>query len=308
MRAKQREQSFAIRVATDERRELSRQIGRASIGAPRRWKIAAQPRPIDLQHADRLQRIVERVCAEKPELVPAVAFGRNHLSRSGGHEDLSAMRKRQQARRTVHRRTEVIRVAPLRRADMERHAHGQAADCRPVACRKRLLCSDGRVDRVRGKIECGEKAIAGSLENATAVAGDGVVQDSIVLVQRFLHRRAMVEPAQAGSFDVGEQERYDVGKATAGRRCSRVRRISAQLPRYAHRAVHFQPRCASLANTRGLDEAVGCHAAPGIGDVTPRETIRRVANATSDERRETIVQPRASRVFSVVHSEDRGSQ
>ena len=119
---------------------------------------------------------------------------------------------------------------------------------------------------------------------------------------------AMVEPAQAGSFDVGEQERYDVGKATAGRRCSRVRRISAQLPRYAHRAVHFQPRCASLANTRGLDEAVGCHAAPGIGDVTPRETIRRVANATSDERRETIVQPRASRVFSVVHSEDRGSQ
>lgn len=151
------------------------------------------------------------------------------------------MRKRQQACHTVHGGTEVIAVAPFRRADVDRHAHGEAVDGRPVARSKRLLRSDGRIDRVGGKIERSVKPIAGGLENVTTLRGDGIAQDLIVLAQRLLHGRAMVQPAQARSFDVGEQERYDIGTAAAARRYRRVKRIGVQLPRYAHRTFTCSP-------------------------------------------------------------------
>jgi len=196
---------------------LSRYVGRTNIGASRGRKIPSQPTRIDLEHAHLLQRIVERVCSEKPKGVPAVPLGRDHFRRSGRQEDLPAVRKRQQAGSTVQGRAEVVGVAAFRGADVKRHANGKAAYRRPVARSKRLLCGYSSVHRVGRQIECGVETVARGLEDAAAAFGDGVVQDSIVLAQRFLHRRAMVEPAQAGSFDVGEQERYDVGGAVSAR-------------------------------------------------------------------------------------------
>ena len=214
----------------DKGRRRMRQVRASRVAYAERREVAAQAGHVDLVHADRLRWVVERVRAEHSQRMQVVPLGHDELRRGRRQQDLPAMAERQQPGHAVQRRSEVVVVAPVRRAGVHGHPHRETADVRPIPRRKRLLCRHGRIQRIGGQRECGVKAVSRRLEHVTAVRSNCRSQERVVQANRRLHRDAMVEPSQARAFDVSEQERKDV-------RLRRARPLRARLQRERRNGV-----------------------------------------------------------------------
>ena len=264
-----RSQALELGVAADQCRQLSRQIGRARLRRPHRRKVLREPGDLDLIDVDGLRRIVERRRTDVTQCVSALALGGDELGRGRGDQHLAAVSESQQPRGAVERRAEQITVAAFRRSHVHRHAHLESADRGKVVRRYRALCVEGRADRIRRSPEHRVERIAGGLENLAAVRGNGLAQHRVVLAHRFLHRTPKVEPAQARTFDVGEEQRDQVGTL--------VRSATSPLPkRYDQRACSHSPASscgASLASGAGPRQRRTAHARGG------RHATRRAPSA-----------------------------
>jgi hypothetical protein len=149
--------------------------------------------------------------------------------RRAREQDLATMTEREQPRQPVERRAKVVALARLGRATMECHAHAQRAGAVPAFLLQRPL-------RIKGGGECvgrpGEHrvdAVAGSLEDHSAVRADCLAQQAVMAGKRRPHRRVMLLPQLGAAHDIGEQERD----------CSARERL--RFPRHSQRRICARP-------------------------------------------------------------------
>jgi hypothetical protein len=211
-------------VAADQRRRLPRRVGRAILGRSQRRELVRQARHVDLMHVHRLQRVVERMGAEMAQRVAILALGGDQLRCGRRDEHLAAMAERQQPRDAVERRAEVVAFTPLRRPDVNGHADRQPVDAAEIGARERLLRVDRSADRVGWPAERRAERVAARLEHLAAMRSHRLAQDLVVGAQRFLHGRAMVEPLETRSLNVGEQECDEIRVRVRGGRAKRDHR------------------------------------------------------------------------------------
>ncbi len=150
----------------------------------------------------------ERVLAEFEER----AAGRQTLmqdrGRSAGDQHLAAVAEREKARGAIDRRAEVVRVALVGCARVDRHAHVQSTHFGKVRPAQRALRRErGRCSALRPR-KGDAKCVAYRLEDRTAVDRDRLAQQAVMKAYGALHRRAVPVPARGASFDVGEQKRH----------------------------------------------------------------------------------------------------
>ena len=196
-------------------------------GASQGALVARKTGDVDLIDGDGLRGIVEGMLAKTTQQRRQLARVVQLVGQRYCSQRLAAMRKIQQARCTIDRRAEIIAAAFFRVSVVERHANAKSADRRPVCGSQGLLRRDRRAHGVRGRFEGGEERIAAGLEYDAVMLRNGVTQYFVVLGHGDLHRRAVVQPAQTGPFNVRQQE------------CVAVYRVFRC--RYRYRAVIWKP-------------------------------------------------------------------
>ena len=88
-------------VATDEGRQLRRQVVGMGVGCPRRGELGRQPVDDDLDQVDRRQQVLEAEGAQITQRDAGWQVRRQQPARRVGHEDLAAVGDRRDARRLV---------------------------------------------------------------------------------------------------------------------------------------------------------------------------------------------------------------
>ena len=101
---------------------------------------------------------------------------------------------------------EVVAVALLGFAGVQRHPHPQRDGVRPFLGQQAPLRFDGCGDRLTGALEGGGDAVAPGREHEAAVSIYGAAQDGVVACQRLFHDGGMRVPQLGRALDVGEQE------------------------------------------------------------------------------------------------------
>lgn len=99
-------------------------------------------------------------------------------------EDLAAVADRKDARHPVEHRPEVVVVAALGGAAMDRHPDAERTGCAPGARGKRPLSSERRADRGVDAVEHGKQPVAGRLDGHAAGVFDRGCQQAIVRFER----------------------------------------------------------------------------------------------------------------------------
>ena len=118
------------------------------------------------------------------------------------HEDLTTVRDGHDARRPVHRRAEVVAVAPLGLTGVQAHPDAQrAGDFTPPVREQGALRVDGSGHRVVRRAKRGVRAVTGGLDEQSGLSLDRRAQDRVVLGQRGAHRLGMVLPKGVESRD-----------------------------------------------------------------------------------------------------------
>ena len=134
-------------VATDEGRQLRRQVVGVGVGCPRRRELGRQPVDDDLDQVDRRQQVLEAEGAQIPQHDAGWQVRRQQPARGVGHEDLAAMGHRRDARRLVDVDADHAAAAgrdsdALGFAGVEPHPHPDVGAVRPGLAVERPLAGD----------------------------------------------------------------------------------------------------------------------------------------------------------------------
>ena len=157
----------------------------------------------DLIHALWDRQVLQALLAEIGE--PASV---EQLRRRRRHQDLPPMAGSHQARRSIHRRSEVVTVALIRRPRMDSHPHRDTNRLRPHLARQRTLRGDRRFERILRPRERGIEPVARRSEHIPAALGDRGSHDHVMTRQCHSHLLGEVLPQPRRRLDVGQQERH----------------------------------------------------------------------------------------------------
>ena len=127
------------------------------------------------------------------------------------------MTGREQARDPVERRSEIIAVAELHRARMQRHAHAELRCFGPRLAMHRALRVERRGECVGRRMERGAERVAARLEHVPFVIVDAVLEQRIMSRECRAHRRGVRFPQARAALDVGEQQRDGAGRKVCHR-------------------------------------------------------------------------------------------
>jgi len=144
--------------------------------------------------------------------------------RGARYQNLPAVRDRQQACDPIERRSEVVTVALVRLAAVDRHPH-EELDRSPIGVVEGMLRFDGGPDRVSCAGKHRHQAVAGMLDYVPGMGSDGGPDDLVMPCERAVHGGLVVLPATGAALDVGEDE---------GDRTRRERVHVTILPRSRH--------------------------------------------------------------------------
>src|SRR5581483_4089475 len=132
----------------EQHRWLDRQVVRASVKRPERWKLGGQVRAGELVDAVRADEILQAVLAEIDKLHAVREAVADQMVRRFREQDLAAVAGAQHPRRPVQRRPEIIAVTLLGHAGVDGHPYTQRADLAPRFGLEPTLGLDGRRDGV----------------------------------------------------------------------------------------------------------------------------------------------------------------
>ena len=123
-----------------------------------------------------------------------------------GEQHLTSMTGRHDASGSVHRRPEVVTITAFRLADVNPHAHPQRPRRPPRFGTQGFLRLEGEGHCITDRVEDGNQAVPGRLENLSPSPVDRLGKDRIVACQGGSHLNRVVLPKTGTRFDVGEQE------------------------------------------------------------------------------------------------------
>lgn len=196
-------------VPPDECRCLDLEVVRHDGESARRWKLRRKVRMGELEQPDRVREILQAVRAEidEADVVPVGA-------RSLGDEHLPTVGRRGDARRLVHRKTDVVVAVHSCLAAMDAHPHPDRCIKRPLMPGERPLPGDGCRDSLPRVVEGDEERVALRRDLVSVVRGPRLAQQPVVLVEDAVVVVAEVLQEPRRRLDIGEQE----GDGAAGRR------------------------------------------------------------------------------------------
>ena len=153
----------------------------------------------------------------KSEITKGDSVGEAFLSqRTCGlrNQHLPSVRRCLEAGGPVHLGSEIVTVAGLCGAAVQRHPHPQRSDrLIPGGAGEPALGEEGRFTRIGSAGEDGEKAITPVLDDRPTVVADRSDQDLVVGCERLSHRLGTLVPEPAALFDVGEEECERAGRS-----------------------------------------------------------------------------------------------
>ena len=114
------------------------------------------------------------------------------------------MADREEARHAIDGGSEVVTVAFVGRAGVNRRAHSQSIDGRELFGRKCALSVEHRGDGIFGAGKGGAERVTDSLEDVTAMLSDGRAHHLVVTADGGLHRGSVPFPSLGAAFDVRE--------------------------------------------------------------------------------------------------------
>ena len=166
-----------------------------------------------LEHALRPCEVLELTGAQVVEHHVVGQCIDDQLGRRARAEDLPTRRHRPQPRGAVDRPAEVVAVAELDLAGVQRHPHGDRVGGRPWLLPHRLLQFDRRRGRCRRPVEDRERGIAltAGLDEPAAAERDHLLDDLVVPCERRRHGFGIPLPRGGRALDVGEQEGHGAG-------------------------------------------------------------------------------------------------
>ena len=193
-------------VASDEARQLDRQVRTARAQRPKRREVSFEVADDDLVDLLRPVDVAKPVRAEVLELDRLREPVAGEHGRDRGADDLAAVGDGEDPRHPIEGGTEVVPVARLGGARVERHPDPQRAGLVPGRIAQRALGGDRRVDGRDGVGEDREHPVAGRLDHAAAMPVDARAQEPIVLGERRTHPVGVLFPEARAALDVREQE------------------------------------------------------------------------------------------------------
>ena len=170
-------------------------------------EIHAQARSGELKQAPGIGDVAQTMHAEIDQLGLGLQFAVRQVGGGLRNERLAAVGDRQQPRRAIDALAEIVAVALLDGAGVDRHSDWQAADRLEILRRKRAQGRERGPDRLRRRDERGAERVAGGLEHTPVVRCDGATQGFVVQRERGPHRPRRGLPAPHRSLYVSEQER-----------------------------------------------------------------------------------------------------
>ena len=151
--------------------------------------------------------VFERLLAVVEEPAGRQAF-MHQMGGDGGHEHLAAVSGRKQARDAIDGRTEVVRVALVCRARVNRHSDVQSIDVREIRGGESPLRREGRGCGVLRPCKGDAERVPDRLEDPPGVRRDRLAHHEILALDGSLHRRTIAIPAVRAAFDVREEKRH----------------------------------------------------------------------------------------------------
>ena len=189
-----------LRVATDEGRQLGRQVVRVGIQRPGRRERRRQAVGVDLDQVDRGQQVAQPEGAQVAQADPVGQARRDQRAGRVRDEDLAAVGHRGDPRCLVDVEADEAIADPLRLAGMEAHPDPHRRPSRPGRRRQRPLARDRRGDGGTGLPERHEERVAlGPLLIAVMRRPD-VAQDRSMLLEEGGVALACRPPARAVSI------------------------------------------------------------------------------------------------------------
>ena len=191
-------------VAADGAPEASARRRRRRPVDSKRREVGRQPLDDQLEHSDRRADPLEAVLAQCLRL-PA-GTGRREAVRVPGEQHLAAVRRGEQAPRSVEHGAKVVPAPPLHLARVDRHPNAERARLAPVDLRELDL------DRLRGGDggggvgESDVDAVADPLDDLPGGRLHGTQHDPVVLGHRSPHRVRVQLPEHGRVLDVRQQE------------------------------------------------------------------------------------------------------
>ena len=190
-------------VATDEARELRRQVRRQGVEPTQRREVVDQTVRDELMHPLGTRQVAKPVVAEVLQQAVRVAEHRRGRAR---HEDLSAVPDRHEPRRAVQCGTEIVTVTLDGLSRVDAHTDPQEDPARPAFGLQRSLPVHRGADRIGGATERRRECIAGGREHVPAVRLDRLTEQLVVHTEGGAHRVRLFLPQPRRTLEIGEQE------------------------------------------------------------------------------------------------------
>ena len=191
--------------ATDEARQLRRQVVVGALDGPQARELLRERGVADLVDPLRLAQPAEPVGAEVEEFDLRWETSRQQFHGRLGQYELATVGARRQPGATVDGSTEVVTVADGRDAGVHTDAHLEVESLGGL--HERELHGERGLDRAAGVLERHGKAVTGGGEDVAVVLPDDRTDPPVVLGERFGHRVRRSVPERGRALDVGEEER-----------------------------------------------------------------------------------------------------
>jgi hypothetical protein len=256
-------------VATDERRDLLREVVGRPFERAQRGKVGPELRMHELIDPLGHRQILEPHGAEVAQRARGRQLPEHAIGHRLRHEDLTAVSGPHDPRRPVDGAAEVVVVAPLDFAEMQPAADAQRQSGRRLRIGEPALNGHGGVESGDRLVEGSVHSVAGHLDDRPAVGHDGRPHQRIVARQRGPHLLGLLLPEVRAAFDVGEKESYRAGHGrlvftlirTAGEwpngraiawSTSRWRGAATRAPTGSGRRTPAPRRCATRRDRRAM--------------------------------------------------------
>lgn len=194
-------------LAAHEGGHLDRQVRAMRFKRAERREFRCEASRPDLEHPLREIEITQPVLASIYELVPVGSRVRKERPAGAGDKDLATVADREQPGDAVEDGPEIVVVAALGGARVNRHPHPERTRASPVVRGERSLSFQRRADRGAHRVEHGEQPVPGGLDDDAAGVPDHGCQQPIVRLERGCHRLVVIFPEAGAALDVRDQER-----------------------------------------------------------------------------------------------------
>ncbi len=196
--------------------ESQRRLGRPGAAEHAKRRKFRRKRRIDqLVHMLGTRQVLEPLHAHVAQRNLVREHVAQELAGRARHEHLAAVACREQACDAVQRRPEVIPVAKVGVARVERHAHRDGDGRGPWLRDQRALRRSCGRERIGRAGECGAERIADRLEDVSVVRGDHFAHQRVVTGECDPHLRGKAVPQAGAAVDVREQERHGPARKRA---------------------------------------------------------------------------------------------